>query len=287
MPYSTDHTKSEHAERGMAVDHARRYFPRGLVQPPESFRFSVDALLLACYAASALESKGHERASTGAGKVPCPSITFTDMGAGCGVVGLALCLLQPGVQGIGIDMDPGLVAAARHNAELLGFEARFEVRRADVSTMRQTRVVLPESQYMVLANPPYRRTDQGRLSATRARSRALFEVAGTLDAFVAASAYVLRNKGRFFCVYPAERVTDLLHVLRMAGLEPKHMLPIHSRVEASAKLVLLEARKNAKPGITMHAPLVLYQGHGIQTRLTGQALRFCPFLDCNAHARVS
>ena len=58
------------------IPEARALFPSGLFQPEASFRFSADALHLADFALSAL--KGGE--------------TVADLGAGCGVIGLALGL---------------------------------------------------------------------------------------------------------------------------------------------------------------------------------------------------
>jgi len=47
------------------------------------------------------------------------------------------------------------------------------------------------------------------------------------------------------------------------------------------------ARKTGRPGLRLEAPLVLYEGSGPQTRLTRQALEFCPFLACNAGERAA
>jgi tRNA1(Val) A37 N6-methylase TrmN6 len=251
------------------VHAAREYFPRGLLQPPDSFRFSADALLLAAWTAAAYGT-------------PAKPLRFLDAGTGCGVVGLALCLLLDTVQGTGFDIDPQLADAATHNAAMLGLGSRFSAVQADAQQVRAHADITPESFDLVVTNPPYRRPDQGRHAATQQRTRALFETAGPLTAFVAASAYALRNKGRFFCIYPAERLPDLLCTLRPAGLEAKSLLPVHSRAEQPARLILLEARKNANSAITIHPPLVLYAGSGHRTHLTPEALAFCPFLGCNA-----
>lgn len=277
-------TNQTEAQQGSPGQEAREYFPRGLYQPPGTFRFSADALLLACFAASSLTAAGPSAAAQPEDAAPAraKSFTFMDTGTGCGVVGLALCLLNPAAKGTGIDINPQLVEAAWQNACLLGLETRFTGVHADASTLRMTQAVQPESCHVVVTNPPYRRPHQGRHSATEARTRALFETEGALDVFITASAFALRNKGRFFCVYPAERLPDLICTLREASLEPKTLLPVHSRINQPAKLALLEARKNANPAMTIQPPLILYEGSGNETRHTKQALDFCSFLACNA-----
>lgn len=266
---------SEQAEFAstLAVAEARAAFPRGLFQPQGSFRFSLDALLLASFAARA-SWRGR----------------FADLGCGCGVVGLALCLARQELNGIGFDNNAALVDAAQKNAVSLGLAQRFTGAVQDVARMRKNTQCGAETCDAVLCNPPYRLPKQGRLPISDARGTALFELSGTLNAFVKAAAFVLKNKGHFFCIYPADRAADLFVALRGASLEPKNILPVASYSEAGAKLLLVEARKNAAAGnLLWQAPLVLYndkeQSENSATAsrsLTVQALEFCPFLACNA-----
>lgn len=101
-----------------AIEHAQRIFPRGLEQPEGSFRFSIDALLLASF--------------TRVGGVR----HMADLGTGCGVAGIALCLQHKGLRGIGIEIDTRLVQAAKQNVSVLGLEERFSIVHADVTAFR-------------------------------------------------------------------------------------------------------------------------------------------------------
>lgn len=256
------------AELTAAQEQARALFPRGLYQPEGSFRFSMDALLLARFALA----------------VAPGTATVADLGTGCGVIALAMLLDGPGLTATGVDKDTTLTDAARRNANTLGVDHRFGIHTADLAAIREA--LPPESVDMVVSNPPYRRADQGRRSATAQRTDALFETAGTLDTFIRAAAYLVRNKGRFCCIFPAERIAELLTLCTHMRLEPKRMQLIHAKPDRDADLLLLESRKNAKPGCTIHPPLVLYTGEGDQTTLTAQALKFCPHLACNTRGRT-
>lgn len=100
---------------------ARKHFPRGLLQPPGSFRFSSDALLLAAFAQTCCT----ERVQAGhAERVQAP-LHVLDIGTGCGVVGLAILCQSPQHRVWGIDILPELIDAARHNAEHLGLADAF------------------------------------------------------------------------------------------------------------------------------------------------------------------
>lgn len=254
---------------------ARAYFPRGLEQPEGSFRFSVDALLLAAFASA-------ER---------CRS--FADLGTGCGVVGLGLALLHPHLSGFGIEIDLALAQAAQANAERLGLERRFGVLHADVAECTPGNPLpsppLPAAHTtrghvdIVVANPPWNKAGGGRLPAGALREQALVDSGSTLNSFCSAAAALLASKGFFACIYDAERLPLLLDSLRARELEPKRLCFVHGRAELPARTVLVEARKKSRPGLTVEAPLILYENTGGKKRgtLTPQAFAFCPFLSCN------
>ena len=139
---------SPHAE-------ARRAFPAGLEQPEGSFRFSVDALLLAAFAAS---------------RTTDVTIRFIDLGTGCGVVGLAYLLLKRNIcQGFGMDCNPELIAAAQNNTAKLGFSDRFALHTGELADTRFLENLRMEASpvQLVMANPPWRLVGSGRLPQQR------------------------------------------------------------------------------------------------------------------------
>lgn len=298
------------------VVQARALFPRGLLQPEGSFRFSVDALLLAAFAGECLTGNGTARQAGNASAVTGPTgparptgapghgrpPVLADLGAGCGVVGLAMLLAHPRLACTGIEIDGELADAARRNAALLGVTERFRMLRCDLAAPdRKTGRAAPRaaacedapfaalppagSVDLVTANPPYRLPHAGRLSVRVQRARALFETHGTLPAFAGAAARLLRTRGRSCWVHAPDRLPDLLLTLRATGQEPKRLRCVHSRVRGPAVLVLVEARRAGKPGLTLEPPLVLYAGEGDASALTDDALAFCPPLFCNAGDR--
>lgn len=220
---------------------AREYFPRGLIQPAGSFRFSADALLLADFAAS---------------KSARP-LRCLDLGCGCGVIGLGLLLRLPAARFTGIDISPELITAARQNAARLGLSERYLAMAKDARDYKNIAELKPGAFDLVVVNPPYRKVNSGRLPPSDLRLAALFETHGDISAFAAAAAYALKNGGRFCCVYDARRLLDLCAALNAQGLAPKRLRPVHSRAAEGARLVLVEARRGGKPGLKWEAPLYL------------------------------
>jgi tRNA1Val (adenine37-N6)-methyltransferase len=243
------------------IEQARQYFPRGLAQPQNGFRFSMDALLLACFVPSTYKGR------------------ILDLGTGCGVIGLTLLLRRLQVQVIGLDRDFQTLVLAQNNIRRLGLEDRFSLFSGDVCQfVSQGPVLRPGSLSGVVCNPPYRHPQSGRTPKGQGRLEARFSSQAQTEAFVQVAANVLKVRGRLYLVYWAQRLNGLFGLLNDHRLEPKRVCFVHGRAGYSAKLALVEACKGGGQQLIVEPPLVLHDQDG----LTDQALSFCPFLGCNA-----
>lgn len=254
---------------------AREYFPRGLAQPEQSFRFSMDALLLAAYAARL--RPGWRR--------------LADLGCGVGPVAFGLLLLDGAAGGsntdrtaLGLELQDELLEAARLNAARLGFESVFKAERADFMSYAPGGAAGTFD--LVTANPPYRRIGEGRLPPSALRRAALFGGAELLASFVRAGRSLLAEGGVFCLVFPFRRLGELEALLASEGLSVFDALPVQARAEGEPGLVLAAARAEGGEykarGGQVQNPLILYEGaSGGRERLTGEALSFCRFLACN------
>ncbi len=210
-----------------------------LYQSRAGYRFSLDAVLLADFSDTGRAEK------------------VADLGAGNGVVSLILAYRNPALTITGIEFQAVMVARARRNARLNGFDDRVAMVQGDVRNIAVT--AKPASFDLVVCNPPYRKPSSGRVSANEERKIARHETNGTLDDFLHAAAYLLANHGRLTVIYLAARLTDLLYGMRGVGLEPKRLKMIHSSARVSASLVLVEGVKGGRNGVEVLAPLVIYK----------------------------
>lgn len=262
-PYAGTAPEEDALHHGGEAQLARRRFPAGLEQPEDSFRFSVDALLLAAFAARPSSYDAEH---------------FVDLGTGCGVVSLAFLLLsENNTYGYGIDHDETLTAAAARNAERLGLSKRFTPFHADLHDKAALRTLRNKqgTADLVMANPPWRLLGAGRLPARAARRAALFGDAGTFPLFAEAASALLRQGGGFVCVVGAYRVADLFAALSPARLQPSLLRFVHKKRDSPALFALVEARKAIRPSLKVEAPLILYREDRI---FTPESLEFCPFL---------
>ena len=108
-----------------------------------------------------------------------------------------------------------------------------------------------------LSNPPYFPAGSGASAAGEARQAAREEVGCTLANVCAAAARVLRWGGRFALVHRPERLSDLFCTLRAHGLEPKRLRFVASSAENAPSLVLVEARRGGKAGLSVEPMLFI------------------------------
>ena len=99
---------------------------------------------------------------------------------------------------------------------------------------------------LVVSNPPYFPVGSGK-SAGPARS----EESCTLEELCAAAGRLTKNGGRFALCHRPERLTDVLCALRAHNLEPKRLRLVSHRPGYPPSLLLVEAVRQGKPGITV------------------------------------
>lgn len=241
-------------------EYARDQFPRGLMQPQGGFRFSADALLLSAFAK------------------PSPNSNLIDLGCGCGVVGMGILLLNPGnaLQVKAVDKDAQMIEFCGKNAAKLGLENELIPERLDLGEGS-----LPNETFdLAVANPPYHSRESGRSPQKKGVLTAAFDDADkdSLFIFLSAAKRTLKNRASICLVHRSERLQEILIRMEENRLRVKSMRFVHGHKEQESRLVLVEGVKNGAPGgCRLEPPLILYA----DSRLTKQALEFCPFLACN------
>jgi len=211
-----------------------------IIQAKDGYRFSLDPVLLCAFA------------RVGVGE------TAVDLGTGSGVIPLLLAKRTAAAHITGVEIQSQLADRARRSLILNGLQERVSIVEAD---LRQLRGCLePQSCDLVLSNPPYRRGGTGRTAPEAERAAARHELAGGLDDFLAAAAYLLKQGGRLYLIYLAERLAELLAAMQRLRLEPKRLRCIHSRSGDDARMVLVEGRRGGRAGLTVEAPLYVYEG---------------------------
>lgn len=214
-----------------------------LLQPARGYRFSIDSLLLAEFAA------------------PKKYDHILDLGCGCGVISLLIAQKFPNTQIVGIEIQEELAQLAEKNVEINQMEECISIIQGDLKDIKKY-IKAGEFDY-VISNPPFRPAQSGRICPDRGEAIARHEIAAGLEAFLDAARYALHPGGRLSVIYPAEMTAKLIKAMCGKKIEPKRMGFIHPSKGKNARMVLVEGCKDAGTEVKVLPPIFL-DGHHLQ-----------------------
>ena len=212
-----------------------------IIQCPDEFCFSLDAVLLAHFATRRV---GQEA---------------IDLGSGTGV--LDFLLISRGAKQVtGVEISPKMADMATRSVLLNGLDEQIRIINGD---LRSLKGVLPAGECeLVLSNPPYRPVGGGYISPTSGVARACHELTANLADVVAAAKYLVKYRGRFAMVHLPERMAEILNVMSHEGLEPKRLQLVHPYANKKPNILLVEGIRGGKPGLDVLPPLIVYNADG-------------------------
>lgn len=217
-----------------------------LIQNKDGFCFGVDSVLLSDYA-----------------KKIKKNAKVIDIGTGTGIISILLCAKTNLEKIYGIEIQPEVAEMAKRSAKLNNLENKFEIINANIKDIFS---ILNKHEYdVVVTNPPYKKLNTGVKSIDKKQLISRHEVECTLEDIIENASKLLKDLGEFYMVHRAERLVDIMCLLRKYKLEPKNIRFVHSRVEDKPTLILVRAVKCAKEFLKIDKPLVIYREDGEYT----------------------
>lgn len=224
-----------------------------IIQSRDGYRFSIDAILLENFISARRLEKGIE------------------LGTGSGIISILLAKRFENTEITAVEIQWALAERARKNTELNDLTGKIHILSMD---MRELRKEFPANGFdFVFSNPPFRKTETGRMSTDEERAIARHEIEISLPDLISTAAYLLKHNGRFYMIYHPFRLAELVSLLRESRLEPKRMRFVHSRPGEEAKMVLIEAIKGAGIWLKIEPPLYLFEKGNDYTRETSDILK--------------
>lgn len=216
-----------------------------VIQRADAFRFGTDAVLLADFAAP----RRHDR--------------VCDLGTGTGIIPLLLYARENTISADAVEIQPDMADMAARSMAMNGLNETIRVLPGD---LRSIRTLLPHARYdLVTCNPPYGKAGGTLLNPDASKRLARHEESCAIEDVACAAAWLLQNGGRLCCVFPAARMIELSDAMRKYRMAPKRIRMVHSRVEKAAHLCLMEGMLDARPGLIIEPPLVIYDENNAYT----------------------
>lgn len=216
-----------------------------VIQRADAFRFGTDAVLLADFAAP----RRHD--------------CVCDLGTGTGIIPLLLYARENTISADAVEIQPDMADMAARSMAMNGLNEKIRVLPGD---LRSIRTLLPHARYdLVTCNPPYGKAGGTLLNPDASKRLARHEESCAIEDVACAAAWLLQNGGRLCCVFPAARMIELSDAMRKYRMAPKRIRMVHSRVEKAAHLCLMEGMLDARPGLIIEPPLVIYDENNAYT----------------------
>ena len=208
-----------------------------LISRTDGLTFGTDALFLASY----IDAKNKK---------------CVELGSGTGIISLLLLQRQKACFVYAYEIQPDFAELTKRNAQLNGMSDKLKVICDDVRNASQSHT--DGDVDIVFSNPPYMKNGAGLSNATDEKNIARREVFGDIGDFCDAAKRLLKFGGKFYCVYRADRLIDLLCSMRNASIEPKKITFIHSDNDAPPTLVLVVGTYGAGKELNVTRPLCIY-----------------------------
>jgi len=190
-----------------------------ILQKKNGFKYGTDAVLLSKFASV----KPHEN--------------VIDLCTGTAIIPFLLYLKNDRANYTALEIQPEICDMAKRSVALTGAD-NINVILGDLKEHRD--LFLAQSFNVVTCNPPYMPANTGKMCITETERLSRHEILCNLEDVIKASGWLLKDGGRFYMVHRADRLADVIFLMRKYKIEPKRVQFIHPNVEKEANLLLIE-----------------------------------------------
>ncbi len=210
-----------------------------IFQPENGYRFSMDSVILSAHVKFWKAGK------------------LLDIGTGSGIMAIILALKYPDIHITGVEIQKELASIANNNVILNHMEKNISILEKDI---RQTEIDhINGAQDIIIANPPYRKTGSFRINPNIQKAIARHEMKLSLAELAKSVKRLLSSHGKFYIIYPAERLSNLISTLCHYKIEPDEIRFIHTKKNAAAKRVIIKCINNGGQPVKILPPLYIYK----------------------------
>ncbi len=242
-----------------------------IYQDKDSFNFGIDAVLLANFALR-----------EGSQASPLQVIKICDFCTGALPIPLIMyakrkMFLNENVKFTAFEIDKGQVELCKKSLEYnktnvedaKNIDEDIEVINDDIKNIfndREKYKSMYETFDMITCNPPYIKAGSGITNLNDKKIAARHEVLITFEEICKAASLILKSNKKFYIVHHSERFTELSEILKSNSFEIKKVQFIYPNIDKSSTLCLIEAVKNAKSGIKVLEPIIVFENDGYYTK---------------------
>lgn len=219
-----------------------------------AFRYGVDAILLAAFAAGETGGRGMKGEPKHSSK---SDIRICDMGCGNGIVSLVLSHKIPNSIITGVELQTEEATRAAENVKLNHLSGRIRIVESDILNLE-----VGWKFDVVVTNPPYFRRGGAIPSTSTGKYIARHETTADAEAFIRIASELLTTGGELFMVHRPDRLVDVCVSMRKYHLEPKELQMIIPHPGEPANIMLIHGIKGAGPELKLLPDITVREADG-------------------------
>jgi tRNA1(Val) A37 N6-methylase TrmN6 len=215
-----------------------------IIQDSDMFQCSLDAVLLANFVTINLTVK--RILDIGTGNCPIPLILSTRTNAIIDAV----------------ELQKEVYDLAKETVEYNKLNNQINVFHQNIKDFS----VENEEYDVIVSNPPYFKYRQdSNVNESDYKTLARHEKELNLEELIKISKQLLKNNGVLSLVHRPERMIDIILEMKKNNIEPKKIQLVYPNESKEANILLIEGRKNGKPGLKILEPIFSHDKSGNYT----------------------
>ncbi len=208
-----------------------------VIQRKSGYRFNLDSILLAYFSKLKNNSK------------------VIDLGTGSGILILLLNLKYKNIKFYAVEVQKSLYEIAKQNFKINNVEVNLYLE----NVKHIKKIFRNQSFDFVVTNPPFFKKEMSKAKNMEIQI-GKSEVAGTLEDFISASSYLLKNSGKLFLINNINRLVETIYLMKKYKIQPKRFRFVHPTIDENATNFLVEGIKSGKEsGEIVEKPLIIYK----------------------------
>ena len=218
-----------------------------IIQRSDYFNFSIDSLLVSEFVSIKKDTKN-----------------IIDLGTGNAVIPLFLSK-KTSAKIFGMEIQKISFELAQRNININNLNEQIYIIYDDMKNYKK--YFLNGSFDIVVSNPPFFKFNGNKelLNDLEQLSIARHEIEITLEELIQTASLLVKDRGYFYLVHRADRLAEIISALQKFNFEAKKIKFCYTTENKNAKIVLIEAIKSGKAGLTILPPLVINKNNGEYT----------------------
>ena len=161
----------------------------------------------------------------------------------------------------GVELQKEIYELAVKTIKLNNLENKIEIINDDIKNL--SNYFETEFFDIITCNPPYfKYSENSNINKNKIKTIARHEVYIDLNIIFSIAKKILKNGGVIAIVHRPDRLIEIIETMKKNNIEPKKIQFIYPKENSECNAILIEGKKNGKPGLRILKPVYVHDEDG-------------------------